>query len=459
MAALRKLGNLAQVLLQSHLRNREDERQARLQSELVRQRQIELAEHNDKLRRAQAEDTRNQALLTAGLESPEKFAMMARAGVDMGDIDPSQFATPERAIMGSLQSRLGTAKREDLPTDIGIEGMLASEKDNPWDFQNNLSRDPRAVKELMTGRDSRRASIEDLVAQETAEGAAAKQADAYGTAMGTEMADSQNFDAVLARKKREYAAMTPLEADRARQTSAARVAAEWDPKVVAQKLDFEQKKNVMELAQIGAKEEAQAAASRSHAVKGLLPTYTRYRELALNVVNSPAGASSPVAGAGHKALAAIPYVGGFLSTTAEGVHAGAEYLRSPETAKNIAELNRLTDTLAQGMANAVLGNKGQTTENDRMTAKNILVNSFMDKDTAADMIQITDRMFQLLPEVSLANQSIPAGQIIQMAYDQAKSEVVGGGPTGGATSPDPSVNPALAAAQERLRQQRARGGR
>jgi hypothetical protein len=413
MAKLRKLGGIAQMLLQQHMQKRQME----MQSELVKQRQMEMAQYNDDLRRKTAEDQRNHSLLTSGLQDPTQFAALDRAGISLGDIDPSSFQTPDRAIMGGLQSKLGTAKREDLPTDIGLEGQLADPKLNPWDHANNLSRDPRAVKDLMVGRDSRKTALDEIDVYNTDLKGAESFATAYNTEMGQEKADATNAPAQLTRKQNEFRAMTPLEVQRESAKAWATLPAE---------LEKLKQARTIELMGIGDKVQAEQVAQKSAAVKGLMPVYMTYRQLVLDVTSSKAAAGSPAASAALGAAGHIPVIGGVADAGLKAAHTATVSMFSPELGKKIGELNRLTQTLAQGMANAVLGNRGQTTENDRRTAENILATSFTDAETAADLLKITDRMFMILPtvtaQIEATNPNATAAEIIQAAADRAKQE-------------------------------------
>lgn len=216
----------------------------------------------------------------------------------------------------------------------------------------------------------------------------------------------------------------------ARAEADARNASEWSPAIVEKKLEFEKQKRIGELLQIGDKVQAEEVGKRNAAIKGLLPTYQQYRQLASDVVTSWAGAKSETAGSAVNALSHVPVIGEFLASTLESGHGvsvdALEALpgMNSDLGKKISELNKLTDTLAQGMANAVLGNKGQTTENDRRTAKNILVTSFTGVNTAKDLIAITDRMFTILPTVSAevlrANPNATPAEILTAMEARAK---------------------------------------
>jgi hypothetical protein len=211
-------------------------------------------------------------------------------------------------------------------------------------------------------------------------------------------------------------------------SEAARLREELRPDVLAKKLEFEKQKRIAELAHVGDKAQAEAVAQKSAAVKGLMPVYQEYRQLAVKVMNRSGGLGGPAASestaSALNALSKLPAVGEFVAAGAEAAHA-ALVDRIPignnaENAKDIALLNRLTDTLAQGMANAVLGNKGQTTENDRRTAKNILVNSFTSVKSGTELLAITDTMFGLLPTVAAANPNATPAEILTKAAEAAK---------------------------------------
>jgi hypothetical protein len=215
MAKLRKLGNLAQLLLQSHLRNRDQE----FQSGLVKQRQMEMAEINDANRRGLADDQRKFALLGKGLADPGTMETFARTGTDIG-VDPASFKPTDDRIMGQLGAKLGQAKREELPTDLGVEQQLAA---TPW--AGNLAKDPRAVKQGMMVRDDRLGQLNEI--DQYGLGLKGKEAfaSAEGQGLGKESADAANAPAALQRDVTKFNTMAPLEVRKAGQIAGAQTSA------------------------------------------------------------------------------------------------------------------------------------------------------------------------------------------------------------------------------------------
>lgn len=407
MAVRRKIGNLAHTLLQAHLQKRQMEQQ----SDLIKQRQMEMAQANDDLRRGQADDQRKHTLMLRGIEDPALMETFHRNNVDVG-IDPTMFRTGDDKILSQLGSRLSQAKREELPTDLGIEQQLGA---TPWG--SDLAKDPRAVKQGMTVRDDRKGQLDEIDTYQTDLKGAEAFATRYNTDMGAETASAANHPAQLQRKVTEFQTMTPLEVEREAKKAWATVPAE---------LEKYTQQRMIELAQIGNKVEAEQLAQKRAAVKGLMPTYLTYRSLVLDVAQSWTGASGPTASSALGAIGQIPVIGSVAETGLKAAHTGVTSMINPDLGKKVGELNRLTSTLAQGMANAVLGNRGQTTENDRRTAENILATSFTDINTAKDLLKITDTMFMILPSVTAqmetVNPNVTAAEIIQATADQAKQQ-------------------------------------
>lgn len=420
MAVRRRIGDLASVLLKAHLAQVDQQRQYDLQ----RRNQQDLAAARDADRRATAEDTRNHSLLTAGLADPKQMESLANAGINIGDIDPNRFRPPIESLIANTGAQIEKAKtRQELPTQMGAEMMLGAQ---PWGTQ--AMKDPRAVKSVIDVADNRRGMMDQVDAYETDRLGANAFAQSRGQGMGTESANAENAPAQLERKKTEFNAMTPLETKRAGSIAgaqeSARLSAEWmNPQVVAAMLDFEKQKRIGELAALGDKIQAEEVAKRNVAVKGLLPTYQQYRTLAVELSQKFDNYESRAAV--FSSMGKLPWIGGFLQSGAETAH--AMVAPDQQTAQKVAELNRLTDTLAQGMANAVLGNRGQTTENDRATAKNILVNSFTSAKSAQDLLAITDRLMTIAPTIGAANPTASASEILTQAAAQAQQEISGQG--------------------------------
>jgi hypothetical protein len=436
MAVRRRIGNLAEMLLKARQQMQLQDRQG----EMVRQRQIELAELNDQ----------NQ-LFQRVLQDPELARRLARSGQekfkalaptaeeDTAAIgEPIQkaksleelptgedlFAGTRAKSSGDISSQLmgliaqRNAKEASItsvmrdkatPTKVdsmGSGGVAQTQYVNPYDLEKL---GPLAT-ERTGEQEGQRAGATELAKVTTPGLTAAKVGEANKLEAGTRGEKVKTSAAV------------------AGASEAARLREELRPDVLAKKLEFEKQKRIAELAHVGDKAQAEAVAQKSAAVKGLMPVYQEYRQLAVKVMNRSGGLGGPAASestaSALNALSKLPAVGEFVAAGAEAAHA-ALVDRIPignnaENAKDIALLNRLTDTLAQGMANAVLGNKGQTTENDRRTAKNILVNSFTSVKSGTELLAITDTMFGLLPTVAAANPNATPAEILTKAAEAAK---------------------------------------
>lgn len=425
MPKLRGLGQAVQeistLLLNDRLmRQREVEEQ-----EEIKQRQLEVANYNKDRVAQEGEENRKTTRQRQYGENPS----LAFTASVSGNKEAEPFIQRNREIMAPAFEKIAGAKNaEDLPS---LQALFASRKPGIIDDLN-------VVTELGNAHSAQNARIADTISTEVDQAGATSQAQAFGSGMGKEEADAQNFPAVLGRKGQESEqdnkfrmqlerGLNPIFANRAGSETLARLNAEYSPAVVKKKLDYETEKAAIELVKAGNHAKAVLLSNKKVAVEGLMPTYLKYRQLALDVVNSPAGAQLESVAGGLNAISKVPIIGEMLGA---GIEAGHSFLTGaatpihgdPELSNKVSELNRLTDTLAQGMANAVLGNRGQTTENDRRTAKNILVNSFTSAKTAQSMLAITDQMFALLPSVAAANPDATPAQILQQAADAAQAQ-------------------------------------
>jgi hypothetical protein len=382
MAVRRKIGNLANILLQSHLQKREREHQ----SELVKQRQMEIALANDDLRRKQAEDQRQHTLLLRGVEDPALMETFARNGVDVG-IDPTMFRTGDDKILSQLGSKISQAKREELPTDLGVEQQLGA---TPWG--SGLARDPRAVKHGMTVRDDRKRQLDDIDAYQTDLKGAEAFATRYNTDMGAETAAAENHPAQLKREKDTFSAMTPLHASRAGAERGAQLAAEWNPAIVAKKLDLKQKEHEMELLQQGRLDEAKAARDQGRAIAGLIPNIERLKNLSKTVniytENDP-----------RRILAT-----GISTESLIGKPMGLNF-QLPGAAQlgirpDMKEMHDLQESTAIAMANGIGGNKGPVTEADKEAMKARLPGPNDSYINSIDKINNLDDWLQVAMEVA-----------------------------------------------------------
>lgn len=408
MAVLRKVGNLASMLLQARLAN-----QSRQQAQ-------QAGFQNQAFEKVLSDPTGEMAdrLTKAGMKGFEGFV-------------------PKNE---DIQGRMGEqiAQTSD-PTKLDDPmSLIAKFRSAPGAQYDPTMREP--IEALIQQTNQRRAAIRNNSAELKQSDASAT---ALGTGQGTEQAKAEAFPAEFARTgqtldQRNNAdlgkerSMTPILVDRANKEAWAKLPAE---------IELEKQKRTSELALVGDKIQAEELAKKTAAIKGLMPTYLEYRRLALTVAGSWAGAGGPSAGSALDAIGHIPAIGGAVESGIKSMHTGAASMVDPELGRQVGELNRLTMTLAQGMANAVLGNKGQTTENDRRTAENILASSFTDINTAQDLLKITDRMFMLLPSISASQPNATPGQIIQQAADQAKAEAGG---QASQTGSQPSAQPSRA---------------
>lgn len=427
MASRRKrLGEFAQMLLQQH----QQRRFAEYQSSLIADRQRELAELNDQLRAKQAADRFREQLVGRVVQDPAMADRLAGEGVqDLAGVPMSAFRKSDQERTAPLLEEVGKA---DSFEKLGDKNVLFERRRQAGPITNLTD-----IAGLLTAHDNQRQRITDTNTFNDDRAGAQEFTKVYQQGMGEETATAANHPAQMGRKAADLGqanefrlnlerGLNPIYANRAGAETRARLNAELAPDIVQRKLDFESQKAAIEAEAAGNRQRVQLIATKKMAVEGLQPTYQKYRQLAIDVVNSPAAATLESAAGTVNTLSKVPFVGEMLGAGMEAGHAFATGLaypvtRDPELSRKVSELNRLTDTLAQGMANAVLGNRGQTTENDRRTAKNILVNSFTTAKTAAELLKITDQMFALLPVVAADMPDAAPADIIQQAAERARS--------------------------------------
>jgi len=227
VAKLRRLGNIAEMFLRTHLADRANEQE----SERVKQRQLEVAGYNRDAIAQQAEQDRIKEFLSAGLKDPKQFELMDRAGMMMGDIAPKSFRPADEKILAQLGAGYATAKEDELPTDLGIENQLRTQ----WGGEE-MAKNPNNLLPLMNARDSRQASLEGLATTQAERKGEESRLTAYGTATGNEQADAENFPAKLERDLEAYRQQSPLEAQRAGMTAGASAAAQQPYQIQMERL-------------------------------------------------------------------------------------------------------------------------------------------------------------------------------------------------------------------------------
>ncbi len=179
MAMRRKLGNLADTLLQNHLA----QRRASHQSELVKQRQLELAEQRQAELRTNADLNRQHEWDLAEMRSAlddKSGQTAARLGERFKHLVPS-----EDQLVGQMGTDIQKANdAKDLPADL--EALLANSA------RPEMAKDPRHVERLQITRDAERESILRGVADQGATDVRARavpQAVKSIDAKGTEQTD------------------------------------------------------------------------------------------------------------------------------------------------------------------------------------------------------------------------------------------------------------------------------
>ena len=379
MAFRRRLGNLADTLLQQHLGRRAAEHQ----SGLVKQRQLELAEQRQAEIARQAEVNRQHEMLQKILSDPTGGVASAlkRANIKVDGYDLNALMPTSEQITGQIGSSF-SSKAEELPTDVGIQDLLRKSA------RPEMAQDPRYVAPLMTARDEKRGAILGGL-QDTKRAEAVPQAIDFvqdGKKLTTYMDPFEAAQSVGVAGPFQAERTTAEEAARAGEIAgaeaAARQAAEWNPRVVAAKLDFEEQKHVLELAMLGKKAEAEIVAKRSASLKAALPQLETLFALgdeitknhAPNVIADAFSAVGPV-------LGKVPWIGAFAQSAIETgqTHIEALTQRDPTLVQRTSDFLRLRGSTAMQLVNSIGGNVGQVSEADRRAMEELLGTPTMNK--------------------------------------------------------------------------------
>jgi hypothetical protein len=219
MARLRNLagglGGFGTDLIEFALRRMQQQEQ----SSLVAQRQQELAEQNNAFRAAQADDTRWQQSLQQILN--DETGLVAQRLADAGDERARPFVPLGHQVTSRIGASLGKAKREDLPTDVGLEESLRSAPGGAA-----ASTDPRNIQYLIDQRKAREAQLASFAATEATEAGAKSQAMGYGQQAGTNRAVEEFAPTAQRIAVEKEKALNPVMVSRASGEATARQSAE-----------------------------------------------------------------------------------------------------------------------------------------------------------------------------------------------------------------------------------------
>lgn len=193
MAFRRRLGNLAGTLLEQRLRDKSAEKQ----SELVQQRQLELADLNHEFAMQQSQEAQKQTRLRQYGENPT----LASTAAQSGDKDAEPFIQRNREILAPAFESIAKAKNaEDMPS---LEALFGARKSGIID---NLS----PITELDNARTAQLSRIADTTSEEVDKAGATSFNSAYGQAMGNEAATATNAPAALAREVTKENTLNPI---------------------------------------------------------------------------------------------------------------------------------------------------------------------------------------------------------------------------------------------------------
>jgi hypothetical protein len=362
MARLRRVGNAfadtGALLLQHVLRLKQQQNE----SSLVQQRQQELAELQNEFRRAQQEDAQANQEHEAVLGDPTgaKAEMLVKGGKAQysGFVpDPEVATTRYGAKLNDI------SERAKLPGDLGLEMGLGATPGGAA-----AAKDPTKIEQLIAQRNGRRGVIDEAALAASADKQRDASATSYGTAMGTEQAATENFPAVLGRKKDEFNALTPLEVSRAGKVAGAQASA----------------RNAADLAQLEDPRWLRAQAEKIRQ-EGVARALANRSEDHAKMINEAATAVASITPDWEKMVILSKKV-----NTGDMGQPGTYYLASKlQTNKDASELDSIGANLAKRLANNPLfgGNKGAQSEKDSEAISNRLPNSYDSKKTAERKIR------------------------------------------------------------------------
>jgi hypothetical protein len=208
MASMRRFGNALSDTGSILLHHLLQLRQQNEQSELVRQRQQELAEQQNAFRAGQAEDARRQKSLEQVLGDPT--GLVAQRLSQAGEQWARDYVPSGHQAASKIGAKIGSMKREELPTDVGLEESLRSAPGG-----EDYSKDPRAVKYLIDQKGARMGQLAQNAATEATEAGAKSDAMGYGQQTGTNRAKNENAPIETANKVAEEKALSPVLVNRA----------------------------------------------------------------------------------------------------------------------------------------------------------------------------------------------------------------------------------------------------
>lgn len=210
MPRLRRLGNIAEVLLKQHLAGQEAEQQ-----------QERSFQQQDRARKSSLTDKLTEGAINNPEASDQLFELAKQMGVQ---IPEAARASNDDLLKKTRASISPTTSDTDITNQVSTLGRGLADPEGvlPTSMGEGPSNAPgKTIQDLMALR-AERAATRDAETKRTLgiEGDKAK-ATSYGTASGAEQAAAENAPAKLERDMNTFRSMTPLEATRAGMTTGA----------------------------------------------------------------------------------------------------------------------------------------------------------------------------------------------------------------------------------------------
>jgi hypothetical protein len=422
MPSLRKLGQFAETMLQDHLRRR----QMQDQNDMVTERQAELARLQDELRRATAEDSFTNTILSRLTSDPQMADRVAQSGVtEVGGLPISSFVQSDQQRTLPLLDEVGKAKTFH---DLGDKETL---------FERRRQRGPITsltdISGLLNSYDSAHEKIGMNNEFEDDRALAMKEGEAYSSAKGTEQAAAEFAPAQLERKVAEFERMSPLEFAQFEKERRLQAAIDLNKEITIakQKAAMEADTNAMKMLQNMANEAAMGVQAIEEISALAADINWRYDE---GTIDTYAGMKD--------AVGSLPMIGDSLRggmSTASGWIAG-KVDNDPTLPRKISRLEGLRREAAIKLIR--MAGDPRPSDADVKGVIPVLPGAMESKQATAEKTQYIRDVTTALPQVMAENPGITGIALLNLAMARAKTRSAERAGARPAQTQTPITNPA-----------------